>query len=180
VYHVTTRGNNRERIFAGPADNELLLSFLAKVVDGHGWLCHAYCLMTNHYHLLVQTPKANLAAGMHELNSRYAKAFLARQGRTGHAFERRYHARLIERQAHLLEVCRYIVLNPTRAKPSCPVADWPWSSYRATGGLAARPAFLTTEWVLGNFGTPARARERYRAFVAAGSPAASLDGILLS
>lgn len=176
LYHVTSRGNERTDIFVHDADRELLLAILADVVDRLEWICHAYCLMTNHYHLVVQTPQANLWQGMHMLNSRYVKAFQRCHGREGHLLERRYRPVLVERQEHLLGVARYVVLNPVRAGICERAEDWPWSSYRATAGLAPRPAFLTTEWLLGSFGGDVR---RYRDFVAAGSPAASVEGLLL-
>jgi REP element-mobilizing transposase RayT len=176
LYHVTTRGNERGDIFVLDADRELLLAILADVVERLEWICHAYCLMTNHYHLLIQTPQANLWQGMHMLNSRYVKAFQKRRGRAGHLLERRYRPILVERQEYLLEVARYVVLNPVRAGICRHAEDWPWSSYRATAGLAPRPHFLTTKWLLGSFGGSVR---RYREFVEAGSPAASVEGLLL-
>src|SRR5512135_3705804 len=159
LYHVTSRGNERGAIFTVDADRELLLAILADVVERHAWVCHAYCLMTNHYHLLVQTPRANLWQGMHMLNSRYVKAFQRRCGRGGHLLERRYRPILVERQEYLQEVARYVVLNPVRAGICERAEDWPWSSYRATAGLAPRPSFLTTKWLLGSLGGSVR---RYR------------------
>jgi putative transposase len=175
LYHVTTRGNWKRRIYLDDRDRELFLSLLAQVVERYGWVCHAYCLMDNHYHLLVQTPDGNLADGMRALNGRYARAFLQRHAKTGHLFGRRYHPVLIERQEHLLEVVRYVVLNRVRARLCSAAEDWPWSSYHATAGLARRPRCLTTEWVLGLF---ADRCDRFVAFVAEGSPAVSLEGLL--
>jgi putative transposase len=175
LYHVTTRGNWKRRIFVDDRDREVFLWLLGEVVADYGWLCHAYCLMDNHYHLLLQTPRANLAAGMRDLNGRYARAFLKRHGHSGHLFGPRYHPVLIERQEHLLEVARYVVLNRVRAQLCDSVEQWPWSSYHATAGLRRRPRFLTTEWTLGLFGYD---RERFAAFVAEGSPATSLEGLL--
>ncbi len=181
LFHVTTRGNDRAHTFLDNLDHEQLLVILAQVVERAEWICHAYCLMPNHYHLLVQTPAANLAAGMHQLNFRYARAFLRRHTRTGHVWERRYRPVLVTRQEQLLEVARYVVLNPVRAKwIDCERAeDWRWSSYRATAGLAPRPRFLTTDWLLGSFGRATGTVDRYRSFVAAGSPADSLEALLL-
>jgi putative transposase len=175
LYHVTTRGNWRRRIFRDDRDRELFLSLLGQVVERYEWTCHAYCLMDNHYHLLVQTPAGNLAEGMRALNGRYARAFLFRHEKSGHLFGRRYHPVLIERHEHLLEVERYVVLNCVRARLSTSAGEWAWSSYRATAGLARRPRFLTTDWTLGVFGG---SRERFAAFVAEGSPFASLEGLL--
>lgn len=122
--------------------------------------------MDNHYHLLVETPKPNLSRGMRQLNGVYTQAFNRQHGRAGHLFEGRYKAILVEKQAHLLELCRYVVLNPVRVRPQRTVGSWKWSSYRATAGLAPVLGFLTVEWVLGQFGQwRGRAQARYRAFV---------------
>lgn len=156
-------------IFAGDGDHELFLSLLARTTRRLGWLCHAYCLMTTHYHLLTETPAANLADCLHRLNGQYAYMFNRARGRKGHVFEARYHAVLIQKESHLLEVARYIVLNPTRAGICRDPGAWPWSSYRATVGLEPPPAFLATDWLLGQLGTVRpEAQERYRRFVADG------------
>jgi REP element-mobilizing transposase RayT len=175
LYHVTTRGNWQRKIYFCDRDREAFLWLLGLVVADCGWICHAYCLMDNHYHLLLQTPRANLAEGMRGLNGRYARASLKQQRRSGHLFGQRYHPVLVERQEHLLEVERYIVLNRVRARMCDSVQQWPWSSYHATAGLARRPRFLTTDWTVGLFGN---SRERFAAFVGEGSPAASLEALL--
>jgi putative transposase len=175
LYHVTTRGNWKRDIYLDARDREVFLWLVSAVVADHGWLCHAYCLMDNHYHLLLQTPRTNLAAGMRDLNGRYARAFLKRHRHSGHLFGPRYHPVLIELHEHLLEVTRYVVLNRVRARLCDSVEQWPWSSYHATAGLRRRPRFLTTDWTLGLFGYSC---ERFAAFVAEGSPAASLEGLL--
>ena len=168
TYHVTTRGNRRQEVFLDTRDRLRFLQLLEQIVDLLGWKCHTYCLMTNHYHLLIQTPEADISVGMHRLNGVYAKWFNWRHGYTGHLFERRYHDELIEGHAHLLELTRYIVLNPVRAGLTHHVGDWRWSSYNATIGKEAQPAFLTTDWVLSLFSEdPNRARELYPEFVAA-------------
>lgn len=180
-YHVTARGNDGQPIFPEDVARELLLTLLARVVDCRGWICHAYCLMGNHYHLLLETPEPNLAIGMQQLNGAYALLFNRRYGRRGHLFERRYAARLIESEQHSLEIVRYIVLNPVRAGLCATAADWRWSSYRAAAGLCKTPRFLTCTWLLGQFDRdPVRAREHFAEFVAEGVPAASLDGLLLT
>jgi REP element-mobilizing transposase RayT len=166
VYHLTSRGNARQRIFVGDADRELFLGTLARVVSRYGWTCHAYCLMANHYHLLVETPRGNLAIGMRQLNGIYTQSFNRRHKRVGHLFQGRYKAILIEKESYLLELCRYIVLNPARVKGGGGHAAWKWSSYRATAGLVQVPELLSVDWVLGQFGRQRqRAHERYRAFV---------------
>jgi putative transposase len=169
VYHVTSRGNARGRVFLNDADERAFVRTLARVVADCGWRCHGYCLMGNHYHLVLETPRPNLALGMRRLNSTYAQGFNQRHGRAGHVFQGRYKAILIEKEAHLLEVCRYAVLNPVRARLCATAADWPASSYRATAGEAAVPQFLTVSWILGQFASRTHvAQARYRAFVAEG------------
>lgn len=170
VYHITSRGNARGQLFFDDADEESFLHTLARVVADCRWLCHAYCLMGNHYHLVLETPRPNLALGMRRLNSTYAQAFNQRRARVGHVFQGRYKAILVEKEAHLLEVCRYVVLNPVRARLCATAAEWSSSSYRATAGHASRPSFLSVAWILGHFAIDRRrAQERYRAFVADGS-----------
>jgi putative transposase len=169
VYHVTSRGNARHDIVADDRDRSQWLSFLAHVVDRYGWLCHAYCLMDNHYHLVIETPKPNLSIGMRQLNGRYTQAYNRRHEQVGHVFQGRFTAILVEKDAHLLELCRYVVLNPVRAKIVSHPRLWVWSSYRATVGETKAPGWLTTDWILSQFGQrggPAQAR--YRTFVAEG------------
>ena len=122
--------------------------------------------MANHYHLLVETPKPNLSLGMRQLNGIYTQAFNRRHQRVGHLFQGRFKAILVERQSYLLELCRYVVLNPIRIKGHARTGNWKWSSYRVTAGLASGPELLTTDWVLGQFGkNRAQAQKRYRDFV---------------
>lgn len=153
----------------GDSDRELFLDILGRVVGRFGWLCHAYCLMDNHYHLLVETPKPNLTLGMRQLNGVYTQSFNRRHRRVGHLFQGRYKAVLVEKEAHLLELCRYVVLNPLRARVKKRADQWRWSSYRATAGLAPVSPFLTVDWVLRQFGTrKQQAQARYRRFVGEG------------
>jgi putative transposase len=169
VYHVTSRGNARAVLFHGEPDVLLFLTTLARVVKETGWICHAYCLMPNHFHLVLETPKPNLAAGMRRLNSTFAQGFNKRHSRVGHVLQGRYHSVLIGKESHLLEVCRYVALNPVRARLCTAPGSWPWSSYRASAGLAPRPEFLTVSWILGQIGdSRQRAQQRYRTFVAEG------------
>ena len=118
VYHVTARGDAREEIFADDADRERFLAILGATVLRLGWKCHAYCLMDNHYHLLIETPTAGLSQGMRQINSTYTQSFNRRHGRVGHVLQGRYKAIIIERDSYLLELSRYIVLNPVRANQS--------------------------------------------------------------
>jgi len=166
TYHLTTRGNRKQEIFVDTRDRLRFLQLVQEVVDLLGWACHAYCLMTNHYHLLVQTPEADISTGMHRLNGVYARWFNWRHNYGGHLFERRFHDELVEGDAHLLELTRYVVLNPVRAGLRSHAGEWRWSSYNATIGKAPRPAFLTTTWVLSLFSEdPNRARQLYPEFV---------------
>lgn len=169
VYHVTSRGNARQKIVRDDQDRQAWLSVLGHVIDRFGWLCHAYCLMDNHYHLLVETPRANLSLGMRQLNGVYTQAFNRRHRRVGHLFQGRFKAILVEKDVHLLELSRYVVLNPVRAGLVARPEQWPWSSYGATAGRDAVPAYLTVEWLLGQFGTRLRKAQRaYQEFVLKG------------
>ncbi len=172
LYHVTARGDGREHIFLDNGDRMIFLALCADVVGRFGWLCHAYCLMDNYYHLIVETPEANLGRGVRHLNGVYTQRFNRTHERAGHVFQGRYKAILVEKEAYLLELARHIVLNPVRAGLTDDVAAWGWSSYRATAGLQRKPAFLTTSWLLGRFGGP-QAHEKYRRFVADGLEAES-------
>ena len=164
VYHLTNRGNEKRAIFTDDWDREAFLDLLHQVNRRYRWLCHAYCLMENHYHLLVETPEGNLSIGMRQLNGVYTQAFNRRQGRVGHLFQGRYKALLIQKDSHLLEVCRYIVGNPVRAGLVPEAEDWKWSSYRATAGKSKPHPCLTIAWVLGQLGRPTG----YRRFVQEG------------
>lgn len=167
LYHVTSRGTGRQRIFLEDGDRLTFLGILEGAVGRFGWLCHAYCLMDNHYHLMVETPRPNLSRGMRALNGVYAQTFNARHHRSGHLFGGRYKATLVERQSYLLELCRYVVLNPVRAGlPPSRLSRWRWSSYRATAGLEPAPPFLQTGRILDQFHTDRRRAQRaYSGFV---------------
>ena len=116
LYHVTSRGNKREDIYLDDIDRLIFLDVLAEVCRRFNWVCHAYCQMTNHYHLLIETPDANLSLGMRHLNGVYTQKFNYHHDRVGHVFQGRYKGILVEKEAHLLELARYIVLNPVRAR----------------------------------------------------------------
>ena len=169
VYHITSRGNAGQEIFADDRDRFRFLDILRDVVDRFGWLCHAYCLMPNHYHLLVETPRANLSRGMRHLNGVYTQAFNRRHKRTGHIFQGRFKSILIQKETYLLEVARYVALNPVRARMVKHPRQWKWSSYRATAGEISAPGFLSTEWLLGQLHSrPDQAHRAYRQFVGDG------------
>lgn len=184
VYHVTSRGNARKKIFLNDGDRETFIVTLAWVVGRFGWICHAYCLMDNHFHLLIETPQPNLSSGMRQLNGVYTQRFNRVHKRVGHLFQGRFKAILVERDNYLLELCRYIVLNPVRAHMVATANQYLWSSYRATVGESPVPAGLTIDWVLSQFATTkAVARKRYAVFVEEGvgrpSPWVELKGQVL-
>jgi REP element-mobilizing transposase RayT len=137
VYHITSRGNGRQRIFQDDVDNRKFLELLGKTIERFHWACHAYCLMVNHYHLLIETPEANLSKGMHHLNAGFCQAYNRRHDTVGHLLQGRFKAIVVDRESYLLELARYIVLNPVRAGMVDRPEDWPWSSYCATAGLPA-------------------------------------------
>ncbi len=128
IYHITARGNARQAIYEDDTDKSAFLGTLQTVAERANWLCHAYCLMENHYHLLIETQDANLSEGMRALNGRYTQAFNRRHGRVGHLLQGRFKAILVERESYLLELCRYVVLNPVRAKMVRSTAHYRWSS----------------------------------------------------
>jgi putative transposase len=166
VYHITSRGNEKKPVFKDDQDRINFLNTLQHVNRRYNWICHAYCLMTNHYHLLIETPDGNLAIGMRQLNGVYTQLFNKRHQRNGHLFQGRYKAILIQKDSHLLEVCRYVVLNPVRARMTESPEQWKWSSYRATSGQESPHPCLTTDWILGQFsGKRGKAEQEYRQFV---------------
>jgi putative transposase len=169
VYHVTSRGNERSTIFRDDSDRRRFLEFLGRVVTRERWALHAHCLMGNHYHLLLETPLGNLSRGMQRLNGRYTQYFNVRHRRAGHLLQGRFKAILVERDAHLVELTRYVVLNPVRARIVPAAERWPWSNYRATAGLATKPDWLEVDWTLSQLSSRrSRARKIYRQFVSEG------------
>ncbi|MCX6091069.1 MAG: transposase [Candidatus Atribacteria bacterium] len=184
VYHITSRGNARNPIFADHQDRQNFLHILGLVVKRYHWLCHAYCLMDNHYHLLIETPDANLSLGMRQLNGRYTQTYHRKHTTTGHLLPGRFKAILVEKDSYLLELCRYVVLNPVRAKMVESVEQWPWNSYRFTVGLEPVPSYLSVDWILSFFSDERpTAQKNYQAFVEEGlgraSPWENLQGQVL-
>jgi putative transposase len=153
VYHITSRGNERKAIFRDDQDRKKFLDTLKDVTLRYNWLCHAYCLMDNHYHLLIDTPEGNLSIGMRQLNGVYTQRFNKRHGRVGHLFQGRFKAVLVQKDSHLLEACRYVVLNPVRVERVQRPEEWVWSSYRATAGRTKPHPCLVIDWVLSQFGS---------------------------
>jgi putative transposase len=168
-YHVTSRGNKKEDIYQDDKDREMFLRILGRTVCINNWVCHAYCLMNNHYHLLIETPESNLSLGMRDLNGIYTQAYNKRHGTTGHVYEGRYKAFIIESEQYLLEVARYIVLNPVRAKMVQLPGEWRWSSYIGTFDVAKTVPFLFRQKILSHFTKGKRVDfEAYKKFVCEG------------
>ena len=152
LYHLTSRGDRREDIYLNDADRQRWLDLLGEVCVRHNWLCHAYCLMDNHFHIVIETVDGNLSAGMRQLNGVYTQWHNRTHSRVGHVFQGRFKAIIVQRESYLLELARYVVLNPVRAGMCAVPEQWPWSSYRAMVGQAHRPNWLHTEWLLTQFG----------------------------
>ncbi len=169
VYHITSRGNAQARIFLKSEDRNNFISILSDTNERYNWLCHAYCLMDNHYHLLIETLDPSLSKGMRHLNGVYTQTFNRNHKRVGHVFQGRFKAILVQKDAHLIELSRYIVLNPVRAKAAKKPEEWKWSSYKATAVGRQVPDCLTTDWILGQFAANRKsARKEYRKFVESG------------
>jgi len=161
VYHVYNRGVVKLPIFADTRDRVRFLRGLSEVVHRRSWTCLAYCLMGNHFHLVLETPDPDLDVGMQRLQGVYAQAFNRRHGRTGHLFHARYGATVLQSEDLTRYVVRYVLENPVRAGLCPRLGDWPWSSHRATLGHVAHPPYLATESLLGLFG----GRTGYRDYV---------------
>ncbi|MDQ6988927.1 MAG: transposase [Mariprofundaceae bacterium] len=168
-YHVTSRGNHQNNIFDDDEDRECFLKIFTDVVSRQGWVCHGYCLMSNHYHLIIETPHANLSKGMRQLNGVYTQSYNRRHSKVGHLFQGRYKSIIVDAQAYLLELSRYVVLNPVRAGMVKDASEWPWSSYRAMIGDAIRPDLLRVDMILNQFSEQKdKAECLYAGFVAEG------------
>jgi putative transposase len=169
VYHVTARGNARMATFLDDEDRRRFLALFEEVAERFKWRCYAYCLMENHYHLLLETTIGNLSLGMRQINGVYTQDFNRRHQREGHLFQGRFKAILLERESYLLELCRHVVLNPVRAGVAEKPEDYAWSSFRATSGAEEPPRFLAADWVLSQFDNdPTKAHKQYRDFVMEG------------
>ena len=174
VYHVTARGNERRRTFRDDEDRLLFLQTIEECVLGHGLRVHGFCLMPNHYHLLVETPRGNLSRALGWLQTAYTIRFNRRHRRCGHLFQGRFKAHLVEADAYAMVLLRYIHLNPVRPRAkTAPIPpesravlhDYRWSSHRAYQGRAAAPRWLSLDW-LSFFGhTRAGARREYERFI---------------
>lgn len=147
IYHVMSRGVRKNTIFIDDVDRRKFLRLLGETVARYGCLCFAYCLMSNHFHLVIQTPRANISRSMQYLNSQYAKFFNWRHRYRGHAYEGRFEGPLIEDGYYLGNAVAYVARNPVAALLVKDAAHWKWSSYRATVGKCACPTFLTIDWL---------------------------------
>lgn len=167
IYHLMARGNRKCTIYHDDADRRRFLQTIETVAERYEFHVYALCLMDNHYHLVGETPRGNIARVMQYLNGFVAQASNRRHHRTGHLFEGRYRALLIERERYLRRVARYVVLNPVRAGMTSDAASWPWSTYGATAGLGPLPPWLRLDWLEWSFKAPNRTEAQclYRAFV---------------
>lgn len=166
IYHVTSRGNRRQPIFLDDSDHEIFLRMLATLGLRRRWRYHGYCLMPNHYHLVIETPQADLSLGMQYLNGGYADHFNFRHGTDGHLFQGRFHAVLVESDPHLAELSRYLALNPVRAGLAATARAWRWSSYPAIAEGHEEPLLVDIPRIVGLFGRdPGRARQAFVRFV---------------
>jgi REP element-mobilizing transposase RayT len=166
LYHITCRGNGGKDIFIDDHDRVRFMEYLKKNTAKHNVIMYAYCLMSNHYHLFSETMKANLSRFMHAINTSYTVYFNRRHQRIGHLFQGRYKAIIVDKDAYLLELCRYIHLNPVRAGIVSNPAEYRWSSHRAYLGIDKRNDLIDPDIILPMFSTNRRkAVRRYRTFV---------------
>ena len=169
LYHVTARGDNRSAIFLDHEDRQRWLDILGLVCARFNFIVHAYCQMGNHYHLMIETIEGNLSQGMRQLNAIYSQFFNRKHRHVGHVFQGRYKAILVQKETYLLELARYVVLNPVRAGLVDHPQVWQWGSYQSMIGEREPPIWLNIEWLLSQFGHSAElARIRYREFVMQG------------
>lgn len=152
VYHVTSRGDRREAIFWDDDDRLIWLEIFSEVCSRFNWRCHAWCMMDNHYHIVIETIEGNLSQGMRHLNGVYTQKSNRKYGRVGHVYQGRYKAILVQKDSYLLELSRYVVLNPIRAQMVNTILDWQWSSYPEMIGAKACPEWLEIDWLLSQFG----------------------------
>jgi REP element-mobilizing transposase RayT len=168
-YHVATRGNSKVEIFFADRERQMFLLIFARIARKYGWHVAAYCLMDNHYHFILQLSDRGLSKGMCELNTRYSTWFNVEHGRSNHLFGKRFWSDQIGGDEHLLEACRYVVLNRVRAGLCDDPGDWPWSSYLASAGAVHGPAFLVDRDVIGFFANdPERGRAAWKSYVREG------------
>lgn len=168
-YHVMSRGNAKQTLFLSDSDRISFLHLLAGITRDYCWICHAYCLMNNHYHLIVETPAPNLSKGMRDLNGIYSQEFNRQYHRVGHVMQGRFKSPVIQDDAYFLELSRYVVLNPVRSNLVENPGEWKWSSYLATSGLEAVPDYLHVDLILELLNENIHeARKYYRRFIQQG------------
>ena len=169
LYHITSRGDRREAIYRDEADRHSWLTTLGQVCERFNWIIHAYCQMSNHYHLLAETIDGNLSRGMRQLNGVYTQKFNNRYQESGHLFQGRFKAILVQKDSYLLELSRYVVLNPVRAHMVAQPEDWLWSSYRSVLNLEPTYSWHDVDWTLSQFGAErSSAIAAFRKFVSQG------------
>lgn len=169
IYHVTSRGQAGQKIFVDDEDRHFFLEWMGKIAQRFHWKCHAYCLMQDHYHLVIETDDANLSAGMRELNGTYTQRYNRRYELQGPVMQGRFKAILLERETCLLQVCRHVVLNPLRVKEVRQLEKYRWSSYRATAGIDDAVPGVSYEWLWAQFGKrQKKVFERYQEYVKQG------------
>jgi putative transposase len=165
-FHVWTRGNRRCNVFEDDTDYQVFLAMLARAGRRHNWRIYGWCLMTNHYHLVLATPDGGLSAGLCELNGGFARWSNGRRKLEDHLFGKRFGSKSIQSEVHLLDACRYVALNPVRAGMRSHPAEWRWSSYRASAGDEKAPSYLALSDLLSLFDSDlGRATQLYRDFI---------------
>ena len=165
-YHVTSRGNEQKDVFKSRRDREKFLEYLASATERYGAAIHVYCLMSNHYHLLLETPEGNLSQIMRHINGAYTTYYNIKRKRTGHLFQGRFKAILVEADEYALELSRYIHLNPVRVGMAEKPGEYSWSSFKSYIGQGNVPNWLRTDFILGYFGkNKLDAGKKYSAFV---------------
>jgi len=165
LYHITSRGNERKKIFLDDGDRKKFLGILEDYRDRYGILIHSYVLMDNHYHLILETPKGNLLKVMHGINGGYTGYFNRKYGRSGHLFQGRYKGIIIDKDSYLIPLSRYVHLNPVRAKIVKRPEQYRWSSYPGYIGKGKENGWVEYSWILSQFGRGRlRARRKYRGY----------------
>lgn len=160
IYHIAARGNRKGMIFVDEADRRRFLRLVAMAVERFGAECFAYCLMDNHVHLIIRTPRANIPSVMQRIKQLFTQYFNWRHHTTGHVFEGRYLAMIVDDTIYLQNALAYVFRNPVAAGLCADAVDWPWSSYRAAMGRAAQPKFLTLTWLPQLFVAPTLVESR--------------------
>jgi putative transposase len=187
LYHITSRGNERKQIYLDAGDRLKFLAILEDYHDRYGTLIHSYVLMDNHYHLILETPKGNLLKIMHGINGGYTGYFNRKYGRSGHLFQGRYRGILVDKDNYLVELSRYVHLNPVRASIVKRPEEYKWSSYPGYIAKGKEVPWVEYTWVLSRFGSSVkRSREKYRAYVVEGlekgiqeKPLKAVQGVVL-